>query len=186
MLARLTNRMISFADASFGGDSANGRSSGGHLIWFNGAAILWCSNRQKMVTLSTAESETVQLSLLARALSYMVRLCSSMGMPQPLPLIVFEDNTAAIRISENGLSSARTKHMAVKELYIQEKVAEGLVGLFHCPSEDMLADMLTKGMEGQKFVFFRDTSLGYVSVKFRAPWFPRLDGRPRLHTPAPF
>lgn len=173
----MLNQLISFADSSFGGDRGNARSTGGQVIMCNGGAIAWSSNRHKMVTLSTAEAETVQLSILARMLVSKFRLCGSMSMPQRLPLIVFEDNTAAIRIAESDLLSSRTKHMDVRELFVREKIEDGLIRLFHCPSPEMSADIFTKALEGRKFIAFRDTNMGYVSVKFDAEWFPRLVGK---------
>jgi hypothetical protein len=172
--AHLLHQLISFADASFGGEiGGSARSYGGHVILCNNGPVLWASNRQKIVTLSTCEAETVQLSTLCRMLTFMHRLSTSMAVTQVLPMAIMEDNTAAIQLAGNSLSSARTRHMHVKDMHVREKVSEGLVKIYHCPTTEMLADIFTKPLDRVKFRYFRDTALGITPMDTTAVWFPQ-------------
>ena len=47
--------------------------------------------------------------------------------------------------SESGATS-RTKHIAVRMHFVRDAVMQGLVELAHCPSEHMLADIMTKNL----------------------------------------
>ena len=60
-------------------------------------------------------------------------------------ITVFEDNQSAIRIAKNPQFHGRTKHIEIKYHFIRELVGNGIVQLKYCPTEEMIADMLTKG-----------------------------------------
>ena len=49
----------------------------------------------------------------------------------------------------------RTKHIGIKYHFVREQVKDKNVEIVYCPTEDMLADMLTKGLSFEKFVKFR-------------------------------
>ena len=68
-----------------------------------------------------------------------------------------EDNLNAISmtIAKNPTACRRTKHIDVKYHYIREKVNENKIFLQYCNTNDMLADILTKGLAKQKFENFR-------------------------------
>ena len=45
----------------------------------------------------------------------------------------------------------KTKHVDIKYHFIRDLVEAGRIKLTYCPSEDMVADMLTKGLHTQQF-----------------------------------
>ena len=69
--------------------------------------------------------------------------------------MILEDNQSAISMSKNPQFHGRTKHIEIKYHFIQEQVNSGTVELKHCPTEEMVADMLTKGLPRDKFVKLR-------------------------------
>src|SRR5277367_2195295 len=58
--------------------------------------------------------------------------------------IIFEDNQGAIALAHNPEYHARTKHIEVQYHFIRECVEMGKVKLVYCPTEEMIADALTK------------------------------------------
>jgi hypothetical protein len=62
----------------------------------------------------------------------------------PTPIIIKEDNKAAIDIANNPVDHQRTKHIDVRYHFTREKVKEEILKLEHCPTKEMLADLLTK------------------------------------------
>lgn len=70
-------------------------------------------------------------------------------MPDPTSLKC--DNKASISISENPVQHDRTKHVEVDRHFIKEKIDTGIVKLPHVHSEDQLADILTKAVNGRIF-----------------------------------
>lgn len=56
----------------------------------------------------------------------------------------------AIALARNPVYHARTKHIEVQHHFVREKVARGTIILEYCPTEDMLADVLTKALAKDK------------------------------------
>ena len=61
----------------------------------------------------------------------------------------------AICMAKNPQFHGRAKHIGIKFHYIQEQVERGAVALKYCPSNDMIADMPTKGLAGDQFYKLR-------------------------------
>jgi hypothetical protein len=63
-----------------------------------------------------------------------------------------------MKLEENGKFSSgkRTRHFDIKFFYFTDLIKRGEVSIEYCPTEDMLADYMTKPLVGQKFVTFRN------------------------------
>ena len=57
---------------------------------------------------------------------------------------LYGDNQSSLALAENPELHQRTKHVDVQYHYIREQVDEGLVDLWYIPTEEMVADGLTK------------------------------------------
>ena len=64
---------------------------------------------------------------------------------------LFCDNTSAISISKNPVLQSRTKHINIKHQFVRELVEDKVVSLEHVPTEDQLADIFTKALDGNRF-----------------------------------
>ena len=75
--------------------------------------------------------------------------------------ILEQDNDSAIKLEKNGLSRDTYN---IRYFWIKDRTeAEGIT-VRHCPKLHMLADFLTKPLQGQLFKSFRDVILGYRHV----------------------
>ena len=72
------------------------------------------------------------------------------------PIIIFEDNQSAMCIAKNPQFHGRTKHIEIKYHFTREQVKNGTIELQYCRTEEMIADMFTKGLLKEKFVKLRD------------------------------
>ena len=63
-------------------------------------------------------------------------------MDQP---VIYEENQSAISLAKNPQFHGRAKHIDIRHHFVHEKVADGTVELKYCRTEDMVADILTKG-----------------------------------------
>ena len=72
------------------------------------------------------------------------------------PTIIHEDNQSAIAIAKNPQFHGRTKHIEIKYHFVRELVENGTINLHYCPTTDMLADLLTKGLPAAQHNKLRD------------------------------
>ena len=59
---------------------------------------------------------------------------------------IYEDNQSAICLAKNPQFHGSAKHIGIKYHFIREQVENGNVELSYCRTEEMVADMLTKGL----------------------------------------
>ena len=60
------------------------------------------------------------------------------------PIVMMEDNQGAIALAKNPIAHSRTKHIDIRFHFIREAQENGLIQIKYCPTEEMLADLLTK------------------------------------------
>ena len=62
------------------------------------------------------------------------------------------DNKCSMRLLEQGTGSfKRAKHIKVRFFWLKDLIDEGEIILKYVPSEELVADMLTKATTGAKF-----------------------------------
>ena len=76
---------------------------------------------------------------------------SDIGCKSEEPTTMYEDNQGAIEISKNARFHNRTKHIDVRFHFVREKVLSNEVKVIYCPTEHMLADIMTKGLTKKIF-----------------------------------
>jgi hypothetical protein len=85
------------------------------------------------------------LSSTAREASWIRRLLTELRMLQlNEPTEIRCDNQSAIKLAENPVFHARTKHIETHHHYIREQVQESKIKISHVPSADQSADIFTK------------------------------------------
>ena len=138
--------LVMYSDAAFA--PQGGRSHGGWLITYGGVPLAWRSNRQSMITLSTAESELLALLDGAVAMKGIEAILNDAGEAVEFRKLA-SDSTSALSISSGG-SSWRTRHLRIKAGWLQEQVAYGFFEIGHCPGEVQPADLLTKPLSAAR------------------------------------
>lgn len=141
-----SSECVGYSDADWAGDIGDRKSTSGYMFLLGGAAISWRSNKQSYVALSTAEAEYVSLSAASQEAVWLQQLVSELSNEDVRKTVLYEDNQSAICLSKSQVVHGKTKHIEIKYHYIRELVESGRVEVIYCPSEDMIADMLTKGL----------------------------------------
>ena len=136
-------------------DVSTKKSTSGYVFRLGGDTISWKSKRQPIVTLSSTETEYVALCSAAQETIWLRHLLSSIGFEQVSPATLHEDNQSTIALSKNPNNHPRTKHIDIKYRYIRETVEKKQVQLVYCPTENMIADILTKGLPKSRFQCLR-------------------------------
>ena len=106
-----------YVDASYAADLDTRRSITGFLIAVNDSTVMWKSHRQPMVTLSSAEAEYVALSVAMKEVVAMTNFLQETGAAEiKLPMRVYEDNAAVIKMSTTTWSTPRSRHIAIRHI----------------------------------------------------------------------
>ena len=141
-------KLQGYSDADYAGDTVDRRSTSGHIYLLNSGPVTWSSTKQRCVATSTTESEYISLSeaskqgqwirALLRELQRTQYLSSTLATP------IFSDNQGCIALARDPVAHSRTKHIDVRYHYIRELVAYNKATVEYIPTDEMVADMLTK------------------------------------------
>jgi hypothetical protein len=66
------------------------------------------------------------------------------------PVTVFQDNNAVISLVNGDKTIERAKHETVKIHFLRQKVLDGLIQVKRKPTEEMMADVLSKSLGKNK------------------------------------
>jgi hypothetical protein len=127
--------------------------------------ISWLSRKQTCVALSSAEAEYVAACSACGEAVWLRKLITGLFDLELEETYIFCDNQSCIKLSENPVCHDRSKHIEIKYHYIREMVQKGAVKLQYVPTDEQVADVLTKPLSRVKFEYFRD-KLGVVQKDF--------------------
>ncbi|GJX59599.1 PLAC8 family protein [Tanacetum coccineum] len=136
------------------GDHDTRRSTSGYVCLLGSGAISWCSKRQPTVSLSTTEAEYRASTMTAQEITWIMLPLKELHQPTNYSVPLYCDNLSAIRLAENPIFYARTKHVEVHHHFIREKVLQGEINLKHVGTDGQVADLFTKGMNANKLENF--------------------------------
>lgn len=86
------------------------------------------------------------LSEASKEAMYLKRFVEEIEEGYSRPVKLFNDNAGAQALAANPVFHARTKHIHIRHHFVREASESGEIELSHLPSEDMPADVLTKGL----------------------------------------
>lgn len=143
-----------FVDADHAGDPSR-KSTTGYVVRMFGCPIMWCSRKQVTIAESTGEAEYVAICEAARDILFLTRLTTEVVFPVQYPIVVYEDNIAALRKCNSSCAKGRLKHLELKYFKVREYVKENILKIVKIDTGSQVADILTKPMLEQGFVKFR-------------------------------
>jgi hypothetical protein len=153
-------QLVGYVDADWGGCKDTRRSTSAYVFKLVGATISWSTKRQATVATSSAEAELQAASWATKEAIWLARLLTSMGVPQPSPVVLYEDNQSCIALSKDAVQHKRTKHVDIQHFFVRECVERRLVKLYYVPTEHQLADMLTKPVGRERLLQLRPQVMG--------------------------
>jgi len=153
-----------YADADYAGEHELNdkpmRSTSGILILFNNSGLIFCQSQlQSVIAKSTAEAEYIALSNCASIVEGIRNLLAQLSMQQQTSTNIYNDNQAALSMVKRSTSTAKTRHIKIAFHYIKKQYLDGIIKVTYCPTNDMLADILTKALPRSQFRAIRDTTM---------------------------
>ena len=157
--------LICYADASHGGTEANSRrSQAGYVFLINGTAVTWSSTKIRTIqATSSTDSELYSLHNAVKDAKWCKELLTELGLHGPESLIIYQDNLSTISAAENPIHRGRLRHIAILQQSICDAIEAKEVKLEWCPTNDMVADIMTKPLRPELFVKHRN-SLGLCTL----------------------
>ena len=151
-------RVFCFVDASYG-VHVDGKSHTGAAVTLGAGCFLAKSSKQKIVTKSSTEAELVAITDCLGDLIFVRNLLLHQGYDVPA-LFLFQDNKSTIALCEKGGAGHRTKHIKIRNFFVKERLDDGEVTIRWLKTELMIADVLTKPLQGVTFKAFADLLTG--------------------------
>ncbi|XP_072401556.1 uncharacterized protein [Diabrotica undecimpunctata] len=147
-----------FVDSDWANNSSDRKSFYGFIFSLAGGPISWECQKQRTLALSSTEAKYIGITEAAKESLYLTYLCKEIFennvnckfLFEGFPMVIFNDNQSAIKLSENQVYHKRTKHIHVKYHFIREKVANNDIQLKYMSTNEMVADMLTKSLNSKK------------------------------------
>ena len=152
--------LLGYADAD-GSMHEDRKAISGYAFMLFGGAVSWSSKKQEIVALSTTEAEYVAATHATKELLWLRSLITEIFefMTNKDTRTLYSDNQSAIALTKDHQFHARTKHIDIRFHFIRWVISEGKLKLIYCPTEDMIADTLTKALPSGKVKHFA-TELG--------------------------
>ena len=149
-------------------DPATAQSRHGYVLSYCGIPLLWASQLQSIIALSTTEAEYVGMS---RALQdtlpviWMLQEMQQLGYTvlatkATVHCRVFQDNSGAVEIANNPKYRPRTKHINQRYHFFRSHVGKHLTVL-PIDTEDQVADTFTKPLPEASFKKHRMSLQGW-------------------------
>jgi hypothetical protein len=139
-----------YVDASFCTHVTDGKGHTGLVVCVSGIPVLWQSSKQKIVTKDSTEAELVGVSdkhlLVIQCADFMAAQGYGEG-----KVTILQDNTSTITLITKGGGKYRSKYMRVRQAVVKDQVDSGVVSVMYVHTGSMLADVLSKPLQGELF-----------------------------------
>ena len=134
---------------------ARWKSTSGTCQLLERSLVLWISKKQNRVALSTVEAEYISASSCYVQILWIKATLNDFGIKfKKVPLLC--DNESAIKLTNNPVQHARTKHIDVRHHFIRDQQQKGDICIESVGTEDQLADIFTKPLDEKRFCKLRN------------------------------
>ena len=155
-------RLILYVDSDWAGtDIDTYKSITGYIIYFNGGIISWKTSKQKTNSASSTEAEYKALFEGTSEAVGLYRLLVELSYTHSAPILVYEDNSSAIRASVNPVEHSKLKHIETKFHCIRDFVSQNLIEIVKVDTKLNRADAFTKPLGPSDFHTHTDQ---YINV----------------------
>ena len=127
------------------------KSTSGYVFFMCQAAIAYISKKQGSIAMSSTEAEIMAASLAALEAVFLRGILKEFRQAQLQATVIHVDNQGAVALAKNYISNSRTKHIERRHLKIRELTEEMQVRPEFIPTDENVADILTKPLGRARF-----------------------------------
>ena len=146
--------LVAFSDSDWAGCQDTRRSTTGYVFTMNSGAVAWSSRVQPTVAGSTQEAEYMAAAAAAKEALWLRKILPELGVSVGATTIAV-DNQSCKLLLENPLETQRSKHIDIMHHFVRERVQKGELKFKYVPTDENVADILTKPLPKAKFEVFR-------------------------------
>ncbi|KAH9697084.1 hypothetical protein KPL71_023464 [Citrus sinensis] len=157
-------KLVGYSDSDWGGDVDDRKSTTRFVFFMGDTAFTWMSKKQPIVTLSTCEAVYVAATSSVCHAIWLRNLLKELGLPQEEPIEICVDNKSTIALSKNPVFHDRSKHIDTRYHFIRECIARKEVQIKYVKSQDQAANIFTKPLKKEDFVWLVRFELLVVGV----------------------
>jgi hypothetical protein len=151
--------LLGYANSNRASDINNHKSTSGYIFTLGGGAISWSSKKQPTITLSSTEAKYIASTHTAKEATWLRLLLSELRQDTFLPTILHIDNQSTIAIMQNLEFHKCMKHIDIHYHYICQVIDNGMLCLKYTPTQEQVADVLTKRLPPVSHIKFM-TAMG--------------------------
>jgi hypothetical protein len=147
--------LIGYSDSDYARCKVERKSTSGTCQLLGRSLVSWSSKKQNGVTLSTAKYEYISVGSCCVQILWMKATLNDFGIKfKRVPLLC--NNESAIKLTNNPVQHARTKHIDVGHHFIRDHQQKGDILVESVGIEDQLANILTKPLDEKRFCKLRN------------------------------
>ena len=126
----------------------------GYTFLIDGRAMSWALKKQEILSLLTTESKYIAMTHATKEALWLCFFIGEVLVPLDEPITLFSDNQSAIVLTKDLQYHICTKHIDIHFYFIHWVVNDGKIRLVFCPTNDMVADTLTKALPSPEVKHF--------------------------------
>lgn len=157
-------QLLGYCDSDLAGDVDDRKSTTGMIFFLGGSPITWVTQKQRVVAISSCETEYVAAASAACQAVWLARLLGELLNREPDRVLLKVDNQSAIALCKNPVFHERSKHIDIRYHYVRSCVEEEQISMEHVRTGAQLADILTKPLPRVRFQEMKE-KIGLQSVK---------------------
>lgn len=138
--------IVGYVDADWASNTVDRRSYTGYCFKLSGAVISHECRKQQTVALSSTEAEYMGVCEASKEAIFLKNVLLDLTEKDIGPIVLFNDNQSAKRLTENCMYYKRSKHIDVRFHFIRDVVASNLVKIVYLHTSNMIADIFTKSL----------------------------------------
>ncbi|KAF4143587.1 putative reverse transcriptase Ty1/copia-type domain-containing protein [Phytophthora infestans] len=133
-------------DADWANNTEDRKSISGVVVRVYGCAVAWVTRRQSVVAKSSTAAEFIAASIGVEEARWTRMLLQSLSGRAATAIAARVDNQSTIARIVNGKSSEAQKTVDCMFFDMKDAFKRGEVVITYCPTEEMVADFLTKAL----------------------------------------
>lgn len=142
--------VTAYADADWANDVLDRKSYTGYVIKLGKNNINWESRKQRCVALSSTEAEYLAITDVMKDLCFLKNFLFEI-LCKDIDVILYNDNQSAHKLLEaKEYCHKKTKHIDLRYHFIKDLIQKGFAKVKYLPSNNMIADVLTKPLGSTK------------------------------------